>query len=245
MLQENILASQNHPSVLLWSVGNELATPADYQETSYIAGAAALARGLDPTRPVGMAVSGWPAVGCQSAYAPLDIVGFNDYFGWYDAGDGGTADRDGLGTYLDEFRACYPNKALFVSEFGFEANRNGPIEEHGTYAFQADSATYHLGVYATKPWLTGAVYWALQDFICRPFWGGGNPWSDPPFFHKGLVDLAGNPKPAFAAVAAAIGAAPQIAPRAAIGSPRSGAPAGRGSAGSAAASRSRGSRRPR
>src|ERR1700736_786300 len=110
MLQENILASQNNPSVLLWSVGNELGSPASSAQSSYIAGAATLARELDPTRPVGMAVSAWPSVGCQTAYRQLDVVGFNDYFGWYNAGEGGTADRDGLSAYLDEFRACYPDK---------------------------------------------------------------------------------------------------------------------------------------
>jgi beta-glucuronidase len=217
LLQENILANQNHPSVLLWSVGNELASPAYWAESNYIAGAAALARGLDPTRPVGMAVSGWPSVGCQTAYHTLDVVGFNDYFGWYDVGDGGTADRDGLGAYLDEFRACYPDKALFVSEFGFEANRDGPVEERGTYGFQANSAAYHLSVFATKPWLSGAAYWALQDFVCRPAWSGGNPWPDPPFVHKGVVDLRGGLKPSFAAVAAAFGAVAQVGARAARG----------------------------
>ena len=34
---------------------------------AYIAGATALAKKLDPTRPVGMAVSNWPGLGCQSA----------------------------------------------------------------------------------------------------------------------------------------------------------------------------------
>ena len=40
-----------------------------------------------------------------------------------------------------------------VTEFGAEANRDGPAEEKGTYAFQQDFVNYHLGVFATKPWL--------------------------------------------------------------------------------------------
>ena len=40
-----------------------------------------------------------------------------------------------------------------MTEFGAEANRDGPVEEKGTYAFQQDFVNYHLGVYATKPWL--------------------------------------------------------------------------------------------
>jgi beta-glucuronidase len=211
VLETNILTNQNHPSVLLWSVGNELPSPATASERSYVAGAAALARSLDPTRPIGMAVSAWPGIGCKAAYAPLDVVGFNDYFGWYSVASGSTADRDSLSAYLDEFRNCYPKKALFVSEFGFEASTDGPVEQRGTYAFQANSALFHLGVFASKPWLSGAIYWALQDFVCRPGWTGGNPFPDPPFFYKGLIDLAGNPKPAFAQVAAAYAATPQIA----------------------------------
>jgi beta-glucuronidase len=212
MLADDIAANENHPSVLLWSIGNELATPADSAEAAYVAGATALAHALDPTRPVGMAVSAWPGVGCQAAYAPLDVIGFNDYFGWYDAGGGATSDRDGLGPFLDQFRACYPRKALFVSEFGFEANRAGPAEERGTYAFQSDAAAYHLAVFAAKPWLSGAIYWTIQDFVCRPGWNGGNPWPDPPFHHKGLIDLYGAPKPAFATVAAAYAATEQVSP---------------------------------
>ncbi|MDQ6804758.1 MAG: hypothetical protein M3065_07275, partial [Actinomycetota bacterium] len=91
--------------------------------------------------------------------------------------------------------------------------RAGPVEEQGTYAFQTDAIGYHLAVFAQKPWLAGAVYWALQDFVCRPLWAGGNPLADPPFFHKGLVDLAGLPKPTFAAVAGAFRATAQVAVR--------------------------------
>ena len=62
MLRENIAENQNHPSVLLWSIANELATPPNDAEASYIAGAAAIAHQMDPTRPVGMAIEDWPGI---------------------------------------------------------------------------------------------------------------------------------------------------------------------------------------
>jgi beta-glucuronidase len=212
VLTGNILTNQNHPSILLWSIGNELQTPASSQEASYIRGATTLAHKLDPTRPVGMAVSDWPGVACQRAYAPLQVVGFNDYFGWFDAGGGSTDDRDSLSPFLDSFRACYPKKAIFVSEFGFEGNRNGPVEERGTYQFQSDSLAFHLAVFNSKPWLSGAIYFPLQDFAAQPGWGGGNPWPDPPFVQKGMVDLQGHHRPAFAVMQSMYHAVVQIAP---------------------------------
>ncbi len=211
VLRTNILTNQNHPSVLLWSIGNELETPPPTAEARYIAGASALAHELDPTRPVAMAISSWPGVACQSAYAPLDVIGYNDYFGWYDAGGGSTDDRDALSPFLDFLRACYPAKAMFVTEFGFEANRSGPVEERGTYLFQSNSAAFHLHVFATKPWLSGALYFSLQDFAVEPGWAGGNPRPDPPFLFKGLIDLDGHFKPAFSVVAAIFHATRQIA----------------------------------
>ena len=121
----------------------------------------------------------------------------NDYFGWYPGANGVIADRDLLSEYLDTVRACYPDKAIMISEFGAEANRDGPVEERGTNQFQQDFITYHLGVYATKPWLSGAIYWALQEFRVRPGWDGGNPRARPPLHQKGVVTFDGVPKPAF------------------------------------------------
>jgi hypothetical protein len=109
-----------------------------------------------------------------------------------------------------------------VSEFGFEASEDGPVEQQGTYAFQSNSIAYHLGVFDEKPWLGGAVYWALEDFVCRPEWAGGNPDPDPPIFQKGLIDLAGNLKPSFAGVQQAFRATAQVGPVANATPPRTG-----------------------
>jgi hypothetical protein len=55
-------------------------------------------------------------------------------------------------------------------------------------------------VFATKPWLSGAIYWNMQNFAGWPGWTGGDPLGTPPWVQKGLVDSYGNHKPAYAVV---------------------------------------------
>ncbi len=243
LLTQNILTNQNHPSVLLWSIGNELPTPPDDGEARYIAGATQLAHQLDPTRPVGMALSDWPGVDCQSAYAPLDVIGFNDYFGWFDAGGGSTDDPDELSPFLDSLHTCYPSKSLMITEFGFEGNRSGPADERGTYQYQTAAAAFHLGVFASKPYISAAMWFALQDFAAHPGWGGGDPYPDPPFVQKGEIDLQGNPvQPLFQTIQSIYTSTVQIAPSVTPQRRAKGA-AKRGRTDSATGSRSRGTRR--
>ena len=193
MLRTNILTNENHPSVLVWSIANELQSPPNDAEARYIAGAAQIAHQLDPTRPVGMAISSWPGVDCQAAYAPLDVLGFNDYFGWFDAGGGGTDDPDELSPFLDFLHGCYPAKPLMITEFGFEGSQNGPPEQRGTYQYQTAQAAFHLGVFASKPYIAAAMWFALQDFAAKPGWSGGDPFPHPPVRGEGRDRPAGQP----------------------------------------------------
>jgi beta-glucuronidase len=199
MLQENILDKSNHPSVFTWSVGNELDAEPGPVETAYYKSQAKLIRALDPTRPTSVAILGYPNAPCTSAYAPLDLLGVNTYFGWYPGPDGTVADRTRLSPYLEQLRHCYPRKAIAVTEFGAEANRHGPRAERGTYEFQSDWNDYTLGVFAQKPWLSGALG-MLMNFHARPSWAGGNPHPSGPMHAKGIFDYQGNPKPAAAVV---------------------------------------------
>jgi beta-glucuronidase len=197
-MRKNVETNLNHPSVMVWSVGNELSSRPGPVQGDYIRRAAQIARDIDGTRPVGIAFAGYPSAGCQSEYRPLDVLGVNEYFGWY-PGPGGTLfDRTKLSGYLDQVRACYPDEAIMVTEFGAEANREGPAEEKGTYAYQQEFVNYHLGVFAQKPWLSGALYWALNEFKVKPAWEGGNPRPIPPIHQKGVVTWDGARKPAWA-----------------------------------------------
>ncbi len=211
-LEENILANQNHPSIMLWSIGNELSARPGAVQRDYINRAARQAKRLDPTRPVALAVAGYPSAGCRSEYAALNVIGINDYFGWYPGPNGQIADRAALSGYLDSVRTCYPSKAIVVSEFGAEANRSGPVEEKGTFEFQRDFVNFHLGIYGGKPWLSGAIYWALQEFRVRPNWDGGNPRPNSPIHEKGLLEYDGTRKPAWEDVYRSFTSTPQYGP---------------------------------
>jgi beta-glucuronidase len=193
-LREMIRRDRNHASVIAYSIGNELGDPGPGLE-NYIRRAARLARATDPSRLVALDISFSGPFPREPAYAEIDALGVNEYFGWY------WSSREVLGPNLDALRSAHPELALFVTEFGAEANRSGPITELGTYEFQSDFLRYHLGVIGQRDYINGVQVWALREFAVMPGWNGGNPNPSPPFHTKGLVGLKGELKPAFEQVA--------------------------------------------
>ena len=76
-----------------------------------------------------------------------------------------------------------------------EPQREGDRE--GTFEFQQEFLRFHLDVIGTKPWLSGAIYWTLREFLVRPGWDGGNPIPQPPMHQKAVLSYDGSPKPAY------------------------------------------------
>ena len=205
----------NHPSILTWSVANEPAEAGDnlgnYSANlvRYISGAARTIRELDDTRLVGLdrqSRVGEPLT--TEAHQYLDVLGVNEYFGWYrsvienrpDLPATTTADLSG---YLDQLHAANPDLPLMITEFGAEAARYGPVDQKGSYEFQRQYALDHLGIHGSKPYVNGSIYWALRDFRVHPTWGGGAPdgWTTPPWHNKSLIEETNARKPAYLAVA--------------------------------------------
>jgi hypothetical protein len=137
------------------------------------------------------------------AFRYLSALGVNDYFGWYGSNAPGypaTRTTD-FGPYLDRLHAANPHLPLFVTEFGAEANRFGPVTEKGTLAFQTRWLEDHLAIYRPRRFVNGAIVWLLKDFRVSEGWTGGNPQPTPPWNNKGLIDEQGARKPAFFAMA--------------------------------------------
>jgi beta-glucuronidase len=198
--RENIIENGSHPSIIVWSIANELSSNVGPQESTYYKTLAHTVHSYDPTRPVAVAYQGDPSASCQAGYAPIQVLGINDYFGWYSGVNGNIADPELLAPFLAKEHACYPNQALVISEFGAEGAASGPADQRGTYQYQDNWISSQLGVIDATPYLSGAIYWALEDFQVWPGWAGGNPFPSPPLFQKGLLDFNGNPKPAFGVV---------------------------------------------
>lgn len=106
-LIELIRQNYNHPSILFWSLFNEIYLHKGPDPAPLIRELHALANAEDSTR---------PTVGALNADAEAmsipDRIAINKYFGWY---EGETA---GLGPYLDNLHKKYPDTPIGVSEYG-------------------------------------------------------------------------------------------------------------------------------
>jgi beta-glucuronidase len=196
-LRAMVERDQNHASVLAWSMANELSARMTEDQVDYIRRGARLLDRLDPTRLRTIDIFGWGQTPPADVYHQLDAIGINNYFGWYPGPNGESLDRSRLGPFLDQMREYYPELALFVTEFGAEANRPGEPDRKGTYEFQQELMRHHVRTYKSRDYLNGAVAWILRDFRVRPDWEGGSPTPEPPWNQKGLTDERGRKKPAF------------------------------------------------
>jgi beta-glucuronidase len=184
-------------------VANELRSEPDHVAGTrlFLKEAAAAARKLDPTVPIALDINGRPGHPRQRTYRYFDMLGVNQYFGWYPW----VADFNQLEPYLRLLHAQYPRHALVMTEFGAEALPklvDAPVERKGSYAFQAMHVARTLDVVDHLPFLSGAIYWTLREFEIYPGWTGGvgqrNPDGGPNTrHHKGLITYDGEKKPAW------------------------------------------------
>ena len=205
-VERTVKAARSHPSVLTHSVANELYTTPDRLPGTarYLVAAARVARDADPTLPVSLDINGRLGTTEQFTYEHFDLIGVNQYFGWYRW----VQDFNLLEPYLAELRDHYPEHAMVMTEWGAEARpelAQAPVTLKGGYPFQSFHATRTLDVIDRSPVLSGAIYWTLREFEIFPGWAGGAGRRPPQYgpntrHHKGLIAYGGERKPAFGVV---------------------------------------------
>ena len=92
-----VLRDRNHPSVILWSIGNEIPERSEPRGVEIQKQLVDYVKSLDPTRPVTAAINGFRNVGLDPAFQHLDVAGYN-YLTSYEADHGRIPNRIMCGT---------------------------------------------------------------------------------------------------------------------------------------------------
>jgi beta-glucuronidase len=166
-IRELIARDKNHPSVVLWSLANE---PESHSPESkdYFAPLFALARELDPTRPVGF-VNMLLAPPDRCVVTELaDVVMINRYYGWYlgfDLDEAAKGLEEELRAWVDKH-----GKPIIVTEYGADAVAGIRSVEANPWSeeYQADLLdTYHQ-VFDRIDAVVGEHVWNFADFATQP-----------------------------------------------------------------------------
>jgi beta-galactosidase len=179
-LERLIRRDRNHPSVVIWSLGNEEPEQETQRGARIITSMKRLARGLDPTRPntLAMNTSGW-----RGAAPLLDVRGFN----YSEKG-------------IDAYHKHLPNQPSMGSETA------STVSTRGIYANDKEKGYVSAYDLNFPPWAATAERW-WKFYAERPFLAGGFAWTgfdyrgEPTPYgwpcissHFGIIDTCGFPK---------------------------------------------------
>ncbi len=157
-LSELIMRDMNRASVIIWSVGNENEdTP---ERFNFMKTLVETSRELDATRLVSAAcLVNWDENHVQDNLAKvLDVIGINEYFGWYYPG------IDKMPGLFKEAESL--QKPFIISETGGGAlaGKHGTPEEFFTEEKQQKIYEDQIAVIRELPNIGGMTPWILYDF---------------------------------------------------------------------------------
>ncbi|SHL40382.1 beta-galactosidase [Chitinophaga jiangningensis] len=202
-LEDMVLRDRNHPSVFMWSIGNEIREQFDSTGITLAKELVAIVKAKDSTRPVTCALSEWnPAKNFIYQSHALDVIGLNYHHEVY-----------------EDFRKYYPGEIFLGSEnmsafatrghyglpsdsaYFWPAKSPQKIVENGNpdYTVSAyDQVSAYWGSTHETTWkiirkhdyLSGLFVWSGFDFLGEPI---PYPWPARSSYY-GIIDLAGFPK---------------------------------------------------
>jgi beta-glucuronidase len=191
MLRDNIARDHNRAAIIIWSVSNE--TKRGDARLEFLKKLTVEARGLDPTRLISSAMNSWDRPSPDSWVLSdalgqyLDVLGLNQYIGWYDR----TPEDCDTAVWTFAY-----DKPVIATEFGAEAlaGNHGDPAARWTEEYQANLYNHQLAMMMKIPALAGMSPWLLKDMR--------SPGRELPGFQdfhnrKGLISDRGQRKQAF------------------------------------------------
>jgi len=181
---------RNHPSVILWSIGNEIKEQAAPQGGQMAKRLADICHREDPTRPVTSGVNKMGQAIQNGFTKALDVVGMNYFTGEYQKQKGKL------------LIAAETSSALSTrGEYGLEVKPGGKVAintrpknqcvsydlDHPGWGCTAENSLLAL---KSAPWVAGEFVWTGFDYIGEPTPYGWPSRSS----YFGIIDLAGFPK---------------------------------------------------
>jgi beta-galactosidase len=163
-LTELIRQSYNHPSIMLWGIGNEQRTD-DAPTNALLAELGALSVSEDDSRLSTYAHCCGSDTSALTSHAAL--VGYNYYFGWY------MGNYDQVGIWADALHRSRPELRFSLSEYGAGASvgqhQDPPLQPAPTALFHPEEyqSALHEATWqqlATRPFIWGKYVWNMFDF---------------------------------------------------------------------------------
>ncbi|MBN2154815.1 MAG: hypothetical protein JW776_02065 [Candidatus Lokiarchaeota archaeon] len=178
MMRTLIYRDYNHPSVIMWSCGNEIPV-SNLSCARFIKNLMIYARSLDPNRLISYVSM---TMFTDRVRRKSDINCINTYFGWY------YLSHRIVGFLMDTIRYTNSKKPWILTEFGAGAKSGfyKPLRKAFKFSeeYQASVISHHIKTMNSRDYMAGWFIWIYRDFKSHmrlnPYQSGYN--------RKGIVD---------------------------------------------------------
>lgn len=183
-LRELIRQNYNHPSIAMWSIGNEVDSGKAFgaisevpQPLALLQHLNAIARAEDPHRPTFMAdfseQQGDFDRDRQALTGVTDLMGYNRYPGWYYLQNANSGRA--LGGMMDRLHAAHPGLPLSITEYGAggapSQHSDDPLSGYVSFAGRPQPEEYQTVVHellwpaiASRDYIFASWVWNMFDF---------------------------------------------------------------------------------
>ena len=192
---ENMLRHfRNNPSVVMWSIGNEVPTQCDRQGYQVLAFLQGICHRLDPTRPV---TCGMDQVSCvlENGFATLlDVPGFNYRTFRYQEAYDLLPQSVVLGS---ETASTVSSRGVY--KFPIESKKDAKYDDHQSSSYDLECCSWSnlpdedFALAEDYPWTMGQFVWTGFDYLGEPSPYDTDAWPNHSSLF-GIIDLASIPK---------------------------------------------------